>query len=147
MADIVPDALPGPSAIIDALATHLADEGVAAYSPTGAYADGGLPVVVFGRMPATPDTVIVLNTYNEQTQRAGKAAPDVFVQVRCRTAGRDPRTTEQLSDTIYRLIDRPHQQWGPVTVRDCNRVVYAPIGADENGRYERADSYRAHINL
>lgn len=147
MDNTVPDVLPDSITIAAALGQHLADAGIARYEPDGMYPDGGLPVVVFGRMPPTPDGAIVVTTYNEQTQRAGKAAPDVFIQIRCRTAGRDPRTTEQLSDTIYRLIDRPHQRWGQVTVRDCNRVVYAPLGADDNGRYERADSYRLHINI
>lgn len=137
---------PDSTTVLEALAQHLADAGIAQYSPDGIYDGGPLPAVVLGYIPEQPDAVIALNIANESVHRAGKAAPDMWIHVRVRTPGADPRSTERLSQSIYNLIDSAHQSWQTVTVRDCHRTVRAPLIQDTNRRYTRADMYQAHIN-
>ena len=136
---------PDSTQVLEALAQHLADNGIAQYSADGIYS-GSLPAVVLGYIPEQPDAVIALNIANESTHRAGKPAPDMWIHIRVRTPGTDPRTTERLSQAIYDLIDSAHQSWQTVTVRDCHRTVRAPLIQDTNRRYTRADMYQAHIN-
>ena len=136
---------PDSTDVLEALAQVLADAGIAQYRTDGMYT-GTAPAVVFGYAPEQPDNVIVLNIANESTHRADKSAPDMWIHVRVRTAGSDPRTTEHLAQSIYELIDRSHQTWKTVKVRDCHRTVRAPLIQDTNRRYTRADMYQAHIN-
>ena len=135
-----------PTGTVEAdIAARLAATGEIQYEADGVYS-GTSPAVVFGRIPDKPDNLIAVNIYDDQRDR-DDTSPDVYVQLRFRTGGRDPRTTNALADSVFLAIhDASNVVWGTTSVLHCRRVVRAPIGADDNGRYERADSYRLTLN-
>lgn len=135
--------------IIDSLARHLAATGLVRYDPDGDYGPGTLPAVFVGEMPATPDAAVLLNVYNDSRDRdPDRANPDVWVQVRCRTPGRDPRVTDDLADAIFDVLDDKtrYVMPGGVNVARSIREVTADSEPDGNGRYSRPDSYKFHLN-
>lgn len=137
---------PDSWAILDGLAQHLHDAGVARYNPTGIYEGEGLPAVFFGQLPDKPDTALLLNLYNVDHQR-DDGSPDYYIQIRHRTTGRHPKTTEDQADAVFRLLhDTSHQVWSSVKVLLCRRIIRAPISPDNNNRYTRPDSYRITAN-
>lgn len=128
------------------LAQHLAGLGLAQYTPTGTYSATTLvPAVFFGRIPDKPDSALAINIYDDHRD-VDDQSPTVSVQLRFR-GGKDPRTVNHQADAVFAAIhDLSSQVWGATTVLLCRRHVRAPIGADSNGRYERADSYRLTLN-
>ncbi|KHJ74658.1 minor capsid protein [Rhodococcus sp. Chr-9] len=137
---------PDTTTLEDALAQHLADLGLARYEPTGMYGAAGLPAVFFGAMPDTPHDAIVINTYNDDRSRDDHN-PDIYVQIRGRSAGRDPRAVDRLMDGLFdALHDTTRTEWGSVRVLLCRRVVRAPRDPDANGRWTRPDSYVITVN-
>lgn len=135
--------------ILDALARHLADAGLARYSPDGMYGTGTLPAIFMGTLPDKPDAALLLNIYNDSRDRdPDRANPDIWVQIRARTPGRDPRTTDDLADALFdQLDDATHYVMpGGVHVALSQRVVTTSADPDENGRYTRPDSYKFHLN-
>lgn len=135
-----------PTGTVEAdMAVRLAATQLVQYNPAGAYT-GTTPGVVFGRMGGSPDNLIAINIYDDQRDRSDRS-PDVYVQIRFRTSGADPRTTNALADAVFLAIhDTSNVTWGDTNILHCRRVVRAPIGADDNNRYERADSYRLTLN-
>ncbi|NMM84313.1 hypothetical protein B2J88_08060 [Rhodococcus sp. SRB_17] len=130
--------------LLEALAGHLDDSGLARYAAI--YSGDGLPAIYFGSLPDKPDTAILLNVYNEDRSR-DDATPDYYVQIRYRTAGRDPRAVELLADAVFRhLHDQSNVAWGGVNVLLCRRILRAPTAPDSNLRYTRPDSYRITTN-
>ena len=92
--------------LLEALAQHLTNLGLARYAPNGIYVGEGLPAIFFGQLPDKPDTAILLNSYNDDRTRDA-ATPDYYVQLRFRTAGRDPRTGQQVG---RQRVPRPRRQ-------------------------------------
>ena len=131
------------SQVVAALSQFLEDNGKARYEPTGAYPTGTAPAVFMGRLPATPDSVVLINVYDWQRGRDDHN-PDVYVQLRYRTAGKDPRTTENQADSVDALLhDRTEYVMpGGVRVLLSRATLRGLIEPDDNGRYERADSFR-----
>lgn len=137
---------PDTTTLEDALAEHLADLGLARYNPTGTYTGLSLPAVFFGTMPDKPDDALVINTYNDDRSRDDHN-PDIYIQIRGRSAGRDPRAVDRLMDRIFdALHDTSHQTWGSVRILLCRRTVRAPRDPDANGRWTRPDSYVITVN-
>lgn len=137
---------PATTAVETALAQRLATLGLVRYEPGGMYGEAGLPAVFFGAMPDTPHDALVINTYNDDRSRDDHN-PDIYIQIRGRSAGRDPRAVDQLMDGLFdALHDTSHTTWGTVRVLLCRRVVRAPRDPDQNGRWTRPDSYRITAN-
>lgn len=137
---------PATTAVEAALAQHLATLGLARYTPTGVYTGTGPPAVFFGAMPDKPDDALVINTYNDDRSRDDHN-PDIYIQIRGRRTGRDPRAVDDLMDALFdALHDATHQQWGSVRVLQCRRTVRAPRDPDANGRWTRPDSYVITLN-
>ena len=131
----------------DAIGQHLATHGIARYAT--AYTGTGLPAVFRGTLPGTPDAAILINVYNEDYTRDDDS-PDLYVQLRFRTAGQDPRTTNTLAHTVFQLLHFPdgtsNQVWAGVHILNSRRVIAGPIAPDGNNRYSRPDSYRITLN-
>lgn len=139
---------PSTVPFLASLAQHLASSGLARYSETGKYTNTGLPAVFFGQLPPTPDAAILINVYNQDNTRDDDS-PDMYVQLRYRTPGSDPRTTENLADSVFALLhDVSNTVWGTTRVLLCRRVIRGPIAPDATTptRYTRPDSYRVTIN-
>lgn len=136
--------------LLEALAQHLTNLGLARYAPNGIYVGEGLPAIFFGQLPDKPDTAILLNSYNDDRTRDA-ATPDYYVQLRFRAAGRDLRTVNRLADSVFRALDdRLHERsntvWAGVNILSCIRHIAGPIAPDVNNRYTRPDSYTITTN-
>lgn len=132
--------------VVEALARHLDTLGLARFSENGIYPAGPLPAIFTGRQPDKPDQCITVNVYDQQTTWGAMGSPTFWVQLRYRM-GPDPRQTEALADNVYAALhEQSNVTWAGLHVLHCTRTVRAPIGADANNRYERADSYRLVLN-
>lgn len=137
--------------LLEALAQHLTNLGLARWDPNlNTYPAGALPVVFFGQLPDKPDTAILLNAYNDDRTRDA-ATPDYYVQLRFRAAGRDPRTVNRLADSVFRALDdRLHERsntvWAGVNILSCIRHIRGPAALEASNRYTRPDSYTITTN-
>ncbi|WP_280273375.1 minor capsid protein [Nocardia wallacei] len=132
---------------VDSLARYLDSAGLVRYQPVGAYSAGTVPAVFLNLLPAQPDAALAITVYDEVFDRDDHN-PDLYVQLRWRTAGTDPRTTDDAADAANRLVhDQAHFILpGAVRVMLCRRKVRGLTTPDSNGRYERADSYVFTLN-
>lgn len=136
--------------VMVALARMLHDAGLVQYNATGGYTENpNRPAVTFGRLPDKPLTAVCIAVYNE-SRADDDGNPDVYVQLRFR-AGGSPLATERLADSVFARLhwsdNHPREIWpGDVVVLLSRRTVRAPLAVDGNDRYERADSYRIHVN-
>ncbi|MET9329476.1 minor capsid protein [Tsukamurella sp. NPDC003166] len=137
--------------VLRALAQHLADLGVAVYTPTYP-ASVPLPAVTFGRLPQSPTLAVALNRYHTDTS-ADSANPTMRIQLRWRAS--KLLAVERIADDAHRAIrfnESPDltsepQMWpGGVRVQSCARVISAPSEPDANGNWERADSFELILN-
>ncbi|WP_051164448.1 phage tail terminator protein [Nocardia testacea] len=136
-----------PGEFLEALARHLDAAGLARYIPAGAYPPGTVPAATFSLLPSKPDAAVALTVYDEVLDRDDHN-PDVYVQMRWRAAGIDPRVVNASADAATRqLHDATHIQLpdGP-RVLLCRRKIRGLATPDSNGRYERADSYVFTLN-
>lgn len=134
--------------LVDALARYLDSTGIARYQPTGVYPSGSVPAVFAGLLPATPDAVVALTVYDVQFGRGDIGNEDVYIQFRWRTAGKDPRTTDDVADAATALLHDAERLLlpGGVRVLLCRRKIRGITTPDSTGRFERADSYMLTLN-
>lgn len=131
--------------LLTGLAAHLAEHGPDdwAWRPTGpAYTAAEVGLVV-GRMPATPDRVLALNTY---PVRAG-ALSDVTVgiQIRARGPARTPVTVvNDLTDAVYDVLHGARGLvLGGVPVALLTRRSWTWLGTDAGQREETTSNFYA----
>lgn len=127
------------------LGTWLDAAGLATFDADGIYPTRpARPAVFFGPLPPAPDDAIAITRYNRDISRGGRGTPDVYVQLRYRTAGEDPTIVGDLADAVADLLDdRTHIDLpGGVRVLHALRVVNATATPDGTRRYEQPDSYR-----
>jgi minor capsid protein len=123
------------------LAEHLAAAGVGVYRPNGAYRDDETGIVI-AIVPAAPPRVVVLSCY-PLTDDVDQADSLVGLQVRVRSGTPDPRNALDLIDAVFEeLHGATHLTLSSVVVHLAERTVSTPLGRDQNGRYEHADTYR-----
>lgn len=129
-------------AVFDGLAQHLADAGLARYTPDGPYPPGPLPAVFYLRHPDTPADAITIVIYDENHDRDDHN-PDIYVQLRYRRAGTDPRPVDRLADAVFELLhDRSHFTLpNGIGVKLCRRKIAGMSDPDTSGRWSRPDSY------
>lgn len=135
--------------VVKALAKMLHAEGLVQYNESGGYTENvNRPAVVFGPLPVSPKTAVSIQCYNEV--RADDDNPDLYIQLRFR-AGGSPLAVENLADAVFGRLhwsdNHDREIWpGGVAVLLSRRQSRAPVTKDGNDQYERADSYRLHIN-
>jgi hypothetical protein len=123
------------------LAEHLAAAGVAVYRPTGVYRDDETGLVI-GVVPAAPPRVVVLSCY-ALADDVDQADSLIGLQVRVRSASPDPRDALDLIDAVFdALHGATHLALAGTVVLLVERTASTPLGRDQNGRYELADTYR-----
>lgn len=122
------------------LAEQLAAAGIGAWSTTAAYTAAQTGIVL-NVVPQAPDAVIVLGGYSISDDSAyGDTVQGV--QVRTRTAGLDPRPTDDLADQIFDLWHGRHDFLvASRRVVLAERTSWTPLGADGSRRHERSDNY------
>lgn len=120
------------------LAQHLHNEGVAVWSDT-AY-DPGDRAITIKALPASPDNAVAVTVYAVEDDLT---LPNVTVAVQLRfRCERGSRTAvDDWADEVFGVLHGHRFTVGGRLVQQCRRLSVAPMGADENGREERADNY------
>lgn len=133
----------------EALARHLHDAGAAIYNPDATYpATTTAPAVFFGQLYDAPGLAVAVNHYySHPDPMIQQGSPRMRFQLRWR-GDRDPRTVHRIADAAYDVLHTltPGSWPGGVRTLWCVRQIVAPIEPDENGRWERADSYEIQLN-
>lgn len=127
------------SALLTGLAQYLAAGQVGAWRPTGTYS-ADEQAIVLKQLPAGPDTAVALSVYSVLDDIR---LPDVQVRVQLRFRAAGPRTAvDDFADDVFDLLHGRHMiPAGDLLIQQARRISSIPLGADENGRQERADNY------
>lgn len=130
--------------LLSGLAALLQTAGIGTWSTSAVYTSAQTGIVL-GTIPSTPDRIVALTAYPVRDDPALSDSV-VGVQVRCRWGGQDPRLVDDLADLIFDYLHgKTHFTVGTgaaaVTIVQCLRQSYAPLGRDQNGRWERSDNY------
>lgn len=123
------------------LAEHLTAAGIGIYRPDGVYADDETGLML-GVVPAAPARVVVLTCYAlaDDVEHADSL---IGLQVRVRCDTPDPRDVLDLLDAVFDVLhSATHLTLAGTVVHLVERTASAPMGRDQNGRYEHADTYR-----
>ena len=94
--------------------------------------------VFYGSIPDAPDRAVGVRVYG------GDDDPVVYqptrsVQLLIRGARNQPDSADQLADEAFALLQRRVRSGG---INYIHRITFGPLGADGNGRQERADNYQ-----
>jgi len=126
--------------LLRGIAQYLEDQGVGVYKPTEVYGANDIAIVV-GPMPPAPDRVIALQDYTPDGRNQGG---DVArqVQARCRGAGNDPGSMNDIRDGVEDKLDG--LAWihlGGVAVQQIFLGPRAELGQDGNQRSEATSNF------
>ena len=126
--------------LLTGLAQMLDAEGIGVWQPDGLYAADQVAIVL-SVVPQSPDAVIVLSSYSV-TDDPIQADSITGVQIRTRSAGQDPRPTDDLADSIFDLLHgAAGLVLGGIKAQLVYRSSWTPLGEDQNRRHERSDNY------
>ncbi|MFI6182532.1 minor capsid protein [Nonomuraea sp. NPDC051191] len=134
--------------LLTGLAQLLAAGGVGDWDPDGVYTSAQTALTI-GGLPPSPDGAIALAMYGTGTSLDDPVNADTVVQVQARMrGGADPRLVDDLADGVY---DQVHgladtRLVTGVFVLLAQRRIVAPLGRDDSGRWERADSYELTVH-
>lgn len=129
------------SRLAHGLATYLAEHHIGTYRPDGAYGENETGIVI-ATVPARPSRVVALTPY-PVTDVLDQADSVLGLQVRCRSSEPDPREALDLADSVFDLLaGATHLDFDGVIIHLIKRTASGPMGRDENGRYEHADTYQ-----
>jgi hypothetical protein len=132
--------------ILEGVATLLAGAGLGlSWNPLGVYTAGQTGIFMM-TMPPTPDrcvTLALVDTDDNPTMPLGSK----MLQVRGRGAANDPLDVGELLDPIFDTLHaRENLTVGGQTIIQILRRVSAPMGADDQYRWERADQYYLDVD-
>lgn len=132
--------------ILDGIAQLLAGAGLGlSYDPSAVYGPGETGIFMM-HMPDSPDRCVVLNlvdTSDDPSMPLGSK----MLQVRGRGARNDPLDVGEILDPIFDTLHaRENVTVGGQTIIQILRRVSAPMGSDENRRWERADQYYLDVD-
>lgn len=128
-------------ALLEGLAVRLDQAGAGTYRADGSAYLPGETAIVFGILPSSPESAIAITPY-QSLDDVGHADRLVSLQVRMRSPGHDPRALWDTADRVFgALHDVGSYALGGVRVAWSARTITAPLGLDDNGRHEQADSY------
>lgn len=127
--------------VVTAIAERLAAAGVAQWSPSGAYAPTGGPVIYVGATPDVPRDLITLTSYPVLV--ATEPNDSVLgLQVRTRTEGRDVRRTTELDGKVLGVL---HGLRGvALSGYRITQILFqsgASMGQDGSERWGRSANY------
>lgn len=96
--------------------------------------------IAFEAMPQEPDRAIVLSTY-AVADDASLSDSVVGLQVRCR-GGADPHDVKAIAGAVFdQLHGRTAYTAGTVRIVQSLRQSGAPLGQDQNNRWEHSGNY------
>lgn len=126
--------------LVPLIATHLAANGIGVWKTNGKYLTTDL-AIVDSTPPQAPENAITLTQYVVQDDGA-LSDSTTGIQIRARTAGRDPRTTKQLLQQVFNLLHgATHLDLDGTHIVQILRMSGSNLGPDSNGRHEAADNY------
>ncbi|MGW6499328.1 minor capsid protein [Nonomuraea angiospora] len=129
--------------LLTGLAQMLAAAGVAEWDPDGIYMPAQTALTI-GGLPTSPDAAIALAMYGSGTGMDDVVNADTTVQIQFRMrGGPDPRVVDDLADGVYDQVHglANHELVTGAFVLLAQRRLVTPLGRDDSGRWERADSY------
>jgi hypothetical protein len=132
--------------LLTGLAAFLQTAGVGTWSTSGAYTASQTGILL-GNMPQSPDNVITLTTYGVADSPALSDSV-IGLQVRCRAAGADPRTVDDLDDLIFSLLHGAQHiaLTGGVHIVQCLRQSAGTLGRDSNNRWSNVSNYYLNVH-
>ncbi len=139
------------SMVLAGLVAHLAEKNLIQWNPSLGYNENpNKPAGRYGIMMDKPDTQVTVNVYDHSTTD-DDYNPMVYVQLRFRAAGKDPRVVDRLADAVFAELHwsyfHPVEEWsGGAHVLMSRRVVRGISAPDDSDRYERPDSYCITFN-
>lgn len=101
---------------------------------TGTY-PSGVVALHYGALAAAPDRGVGVRVYGDG---AGEDAVRRRVQLRIRGARGDVTGADRMASTAHTVLEGL-SRWGGIL--SAERISFAPLGADANGREERTDNY------
>lgn len=128
------DFLTGFAVLLDAAS-------VAKWTPLGTYTSNQVGIVL-QVVPSAPDSILMLSTY-PVTDDPSLSDSVLGLQVQTRTAGEDPRPTNDLADAAFNQLHGLNGLTLSTGVRvvECLRRSGASLGMDDQRRWMRSDNY------
>lgn len=128
--------------VVKTLASILAARTGWAWRPAGPVYTSSEVGVFYGSIGATPDRAVGLVLYGDSDD-VETGLSSRRIQVRFRGAANDVDGADELASLAFTAIHGLVRTSGLCLV---SRVLVAPLGTDDNGRQERADSYKVIID-
>ena len=124
------------------LCQWLHDTGHGTYRPATAY-QSGERAITEQSLPPNPDWAVAVAPYGVDDATV-LPTQLVRVQLRFRAPADQPKSAvDQWADAVASDLHFKHNfDAGALHVSRAERVLVAPLGADDSGRQERADSYQ-----
>jgi hypothetical protein len=134
--------------LLEGIARQLQTAGIGVYNETGVYTADQIGIVL-KVVPATPDRVIVLNSYTAgNSDNPDQPLSTTAVQIRARGRANKPLDTDETLDAVNTLLQGQDQyRYGTVQALAVSRFSSVPMGQDGNKRFEHADNYYIDVEL
>ena len=123
-----------------ALCELLAEELGWSWSLTEPYPAGAVGLF-YGSIGETPDRAVGVRVYGGSDPRV--RAPTRSVQLLLRGRPGEPDGADALADAAFGVLHKTLRCRG---ILAGQRSYFGPLGADTNGREERADNYEIHLD-
>ena len=123
-----------------ALCELLAEELGWSWSLTEPYPAGAVGLF-YGSIGDTPDRAVGVRVYGGSDPRV--RAPIRSVQLLLRGRPGEPDGADALADAAFGVLHKTLRRRG---ILAGQRSYFGPLGADVNGREERADNYEIHLD-
>ena len=123
-----------------ALCELLAEELGWSWSLTEPYPAGAVGLF-YGSIGETPDRAVGVRVYGGSDPRV--YAPTRSVQLLLRGRPGEPDGADALADAAFGVLHKTLRRRG---ILAGQRSYFGPLGADANGREERADNYEIHLD-
>ena len=123
-----------------ALCELLAEELGWSWSLTEPYPAGAVGLF-YGSIGETPDRAVGVRVYGGSDPRV--YAPTRSVQLLLRGRSGEPDGADALADAAFGVLHKTLRCRG---ILAGQRSYFGPLGADANGREERADNYEIHLD-
>lgn len=98
--------------------------------------------IVYGAIGSTPDRAIGVTVYGGLDE-VTEGPPIRLVQLRIRGAARDRRSANQIAESAFSAL---HGLVSTDGIFLSERVSFARLGSDGNGREERTDNYQMTLH-
>lgn len=132
--------------VAEGIAQLLAAASIGAYRTDGSVFLPADVAIVLGEPPETPNAAIGITPYPISDSAIGTDGT-LGIQIMFRSADLDPRPVWTMRDATFDLLNgRTNVTLNGHFISQIWRQISAPLGRDQIGRYEHADSYYLNAN-